>query len=185
MIFMMQSKTFTDKVNNTHRMEENAELDNPLRGELEVLNSRVSRVKREIARAVVGQDSTVDLILAALFTGGHILEQDGFAVDTVKDGDAALAQVSRSEYELLVCDWKMPGLSGPQLYERIAESNPEAASRLIFMTGDVVSDSFQKFLRQHTKRCLSKPFSVQELRHSIGVFLCERQTTVATELSKN
>ena len=54
-------------------MEENAELDNPLRGELEVLNSRVSRVKREIARAVVGQDSTVDLILAALFTGGHIL----------------------------------------------------------------------------------------------------------------
>ena len=70
---MMQSKTFTDKVNNTHRMEENAELDNPLRGELEVLNSRVSRVKREIARAVVGQDSTVDLILAALFTGGHIL----------------------------------------------------------------------------------------------------------------
>ena len=73
MIFMMQSKTFTDKVNNTHRMEENAELDNPLRGELEVLNSRVSRVKREIARAVVGQDSTVDLILAALFTGGHIL----------------------------------------------------------------------------------------------------------------
>jgi CheY-like chemotaxis protein len=115
----------------------------------------------------------------------QILEQDGFAVDTAQDGDAALAQVTQSTYELLVCDWKMPGLSGPQLYERIAESNPEAASRLMFMTGDVVSDSFQQFLRQHTKRCLSKPFSVQELRHSIGVFLGERQPKMVAEHSAN
>ena len=68
----------------------------------------------------------------------------------------------------------MPGLSGPQLYQRIAENDPEAASRLMFMTGDVINDSFQQFLKQHTKRCLSKPFSVQELRHSIGAFLMER-----------
>jgi CheY-like chemotaxis protein len=79
----------------------------------------------------------------------------------------------------------MPGLSGPQLYQRIAESNPEAASRLMFMTGDVVSDSFQQFLRQHTKRCLSKPFSVQELRHSIGAFLVEREPKIAPEHSRN
>jgi signal transduction histidine kinase/CheY-like chemotaxis protein len=115
----------------------------------------------------------------------QILEQDGFSVDTAQDGDAALSQVSQSKYELLVCDWKMPGLSGPQLYQRIAESNPEAASRLMFMTGDVVSDSFQQFLRQHTKRCLSKPFSVQELRHSIGAFLVEREPKIAPEHSRN
>ena len=54
-------------------MEENAELENSLREEIEVLNSRVGRVKREIAKAVVGQENTVDLILAAIFTGGHIL----------------------------------------------------------------------------------------------------------------
>lgn len=54
-------------------MEENAELDNPLGEEIEQLNNRVLRVKREIARAVVGQEETVDLILAAIFTGGHIL----------------------------------------------------------------------------------------------------------------
>ncbi len=54
-------------------MEENTELDNPLGEEIEQLNNRVLRVKREIARAVVGQEETVDLILAAIFTGGHIL----------------------------------------------------------------------------------------------------------------
>lgn len=115
----------------------------------------------------------------------QILEQDGFSVDTATNGDLALAQVSQSTYELLVCDWKMPGLSGPQLYHRIAETNPEAASRLMFMTGDVVSDSFQHFLRQHTKRCLSKPFSVQELRHSIGAFLTEREPKLSPETVRN
>lgn len=104
----------------------------------------------------------------------QILQQDGFAVDIAPNGEAALDQVASGKYELLVCDWKMPGLSGPQLYERIAETNPSAAHRLLFMTGDVVSDSFQQFLRQHTKMCLSKPFSVQEFRESIGSFLQSR-----------
>lgn len=54
-------------------MEENTELENPLKEGIDLLNSRVMMVKRELAKAVVGQDTTVDLILAALFTGGHIL----------------------------------------------------------------------------------------------------------------
>lgn len=54
-------------------MEENIEIENRLKGEIELLNTRIMLVRREIAKAVVGQDNTVDLILAALFTGGHIL----------------------------------------------------------------------------------------------------------------
>ena len=101
----------------------------------------------------------------------QILQQDGFQVDLANDGETALNHVSRSQYEMLVCDWKMPGLSGTQLYERIAEAAPDAARRLLFMTGDVVSDSFQEFLKRHSKSCLSKPFSVQEFRYSIDAFL--------------
>jgi MoxR-like ATPase len=54
-------------------MEDNTEFESPFQGEIEQLNNRVMLVKREIARAVVGQEATVDLILAAIFTGGHIL----------------------------------------------------------------------------------------------------------------
>jgi MoxR-like ATPase len=54
-------------------MEDNIELENPLRAELDQLSRRVMLVKREIAKAVVGQEKTIDLILAGLFTGGHIL----------------------------------------------------------------------------------------------------------------
>jgi two-component system NtrC family sensor kinase len=104
----------------------------------------------------------------------QILNKDGFEVDVANDGDAALDHLSGGQYELLVCDWKMPGLSGPQLYHRISEISPEAAKRMIFMTGDVVSDSIQQFLRKHSKRCLSKPFSVDEFRQTIGEFIAAR-----------
>lgn len=54
-------------------MEENTDIESRLKEEIELLNSRVMLVRREMAKAVVGQEDTVDLILAALFTGGHIL----------------------------------------------------------------------------------------------------------------
>jgi two-component system NtrC family sensor kinase len=104
----------------------------------------------------------------------QILNRDGFEVDVAIDGNVALDRISQSRYELLVCDWKMPGLSGPQLFDRISSISPEAANRVIFMTGDVVSDSIQQFLRKHSKRCLSKPFSVDEFRQTIGDFITAR-----------
>jgi two-component system, NtrC family, sensor kinase len=85
---------------------------------------------------------------------------------------------------MVVCDWKMPGLSGTQLYDRIAQAAPEAARRLLFMTGDVVSDSFHDFLKHHSKTCLSKPFSVQEFRCSIDTFLKDLPEETA-ELIRN
>jgi MoxR-like ATPase len=44
-----------------------------LQQEIDQLNQRVRRIKREIGKAVVGQESTIDLLLAGIFTGGHIL----------------------------------------------------------------------------------------------------------------
>lgn len=54
-------------------MEEHTELENRLKAGIDALNERVMRVRQEVSKAVVGQENTVDLILAALFTGGHIL----------------------------------------------------------------------------------------------------------------
>src|SRR5688572_15915645 len=45
----------------------------PIQHELNQLNERVSRIKAEISKLVVGQEKTVDLILAGIFTGGHVL----------------------------------------------------------------------------------------------------------------
>src|SRR5215218_10583697 len=54
-------------------MEENIEFENPLQAEIDLLNKRVMRIKREIGKAVIGQEDIIDLLLAGIFTGGHIL----------------------------------------------------------------------------------------------------------------
>jgi MoxR-like ATPase len=45
----------------------------PIQHELDVLNEHIRKVKAEVGKLVVGQEKTVDLILAGIFIGGHIL----------------------------------------------------------------------------------------------------------------
>lgn len=53
--------------------EQNLEPQNTLQPDIEMLNQKVMQIKREIGKAVVGQEHVVDLILAGIFIGGHIL----------------------------------------------------------------------------------------------------------------
>jgi two-component system NtrC family sensor kinase len=96
------------------------------------------------------------------------LSEYGYQVDVARDGEAALNRLGNTEYDLTLCDWKMPGLNGEQVYERLQASNPASSERMIFITGDVINDRAQKFLREHKKVCLTKPFSLVEFRAAIG-----------------
>jgi CheY-like chemotaxis protein len=101
----------------------------------------------------------------------EILTRNGYKVDIAHDGESALRRLSQYHYDLALCDWKMPGLSGEQVYERLHASNPEMSKRLIFITGDVVNEKVQEFLRARNKVCLSKPFTLVEFRSAIDQVL--------------
>ncbi len=47
--------------------------NSPIQHELDILNEHIRKVKAEVGKLVVGQEKTVDLILAGIFIGGHIL----------------------------------------------------------------------------------------------------------------
>ena len=103
------------------------------------------------------------------------LSEHGYEVDIARDGESALRILTQRAYDLALCDWKMPGLNGQQVYERIRASNPALSDRMIFITGDVISDKTQKFLEEQKKVCLSKPFSLTEFRAAIGKALAGDQ----------
>ncbi len=54
-----------------------------------------------------------------------VLTPDGYEVDTTRDGETALAMMRSQNYELALCDWKMPGLNGQQIYQKLRETNPQ------------------------------------------------------------
>ena len=96
------------------------------------------------------------------------LAEQGYEVDIARDGESALSRLGQTTYDLALCDWKMPGLNGQQIYERVRISNPALSERMIFFTGDVINDKAERFLRESRRVCLSKPFSLVEFRAAIG-----------------
>lgn len=57
----------------TNMEEQNIEFENTLQPDIDLLNRRVMLIKQEIGKAVVGQENTIDLLLAGILVGGHIL----------------------------------------------------------------------------------------------------------------
>lgn len=91
----------------------------------------------------------------------------GYQVETVSDGESALRAVKRGSYDLIICDWKIPGFGGQMIYERVRQMNPQALERFFFITGDILGENAEKFLRIEKKICLFKPFSVEQFRTTV------------------
>jgi two-component system, NtrC family, sensor kinase len=101
----------------------------------------------------------------------ELLTWDGHGVEIALGAEQGLEALKRKRFDLVVSDWKMPGMNGIQLYERICADYPALANRVIFMTGDVINESFRAFLRDNAKTCLSKPFPIGEFQDAVSSIL--------------
>ncbi|MGI9075819.1 MAG: hybrid sensor histidine kinase/response regulator [Gemmatimonadaceae bacterium] len=88
-------------------------------------------------------------------------------VTTAQDGNAALAWVRKREFDVVICDLRMPGMDGPTFFEMLSGENPSLASRTIFITGDVVGESSRLFLDSTSQPVLSKPFEFAKLEEAV------------------
>jgi len=77
------------------------------------------------------------------------------------DGKQALARLEAGElFDLVLCDLRVPGLSGEALYDRVAAEVPEMADRFVFMTGEVLGSSRPRI---RDRPVLQKPFELDVL----------------------
>jgi DNA-binding NarL/FixJ family response regulator len=65
----------------------------------------------------------------------------------------------------------MPGMSGVQFHRRLLETRPQMAERVLFMSGEVIDESFREFLRRAEKTCLAKPFAIEDFRNAVEKIL--------------
>ena len=117
---------------------------------------------------VVDDESTIRVALRRFFT------RLGCEVEEAGDGDRALemimhdcAQNATAPYALVVSDLRMPGISGIELHDRIEKDCPEMLPRLVFSTGDLVSDDAADFARETSCAIIQKPFEFAKLREMI------------------
>ncbi|MBM3262279.1 MAG: response regulator [candidate division Zixibacteria bacterium] len=90
--------------------------------------------------------------------------QNGYTVDAVLSGSDGMAHIDRTQYDLALLDIRLPDSDGKQLYREIIARRPELEKRIIFITGDTVSQDTLDFVRQTGNPCLTKPFDIERLR---------------------
>lgn len=89
------------------------------------------------------------------------LRAERFAVDVANDGDAGWDFASRYEYDVIVLDLMLPGLSGTELLERIRRKS-ESTPVLVLTARDATVDKVRHF-EAGADDYLTKPFAFAEL----------------------
>src|SRR5437763_15641595 len=97
----------------------------------------------------------------------RLLRRDGYTVDTVDNGQRALAQLHTQSYDLILCDLHMPVLDGPALYSLLEQQAPPLCQRVIFLTGDTLGADSLAFLAQCGRPWLCKPCPATAVRRLI------------------
>ncbi|HEV2693911.1 MAG TPA: ATP-binding protein [Verrucomicrobiae bacterium] len=95
------------------------------------------------------------------------LTKHSYEVTTAPNGETALRTLRDKKFDAIICDLKMPGINGRQVYERLRVESPEICRRMVFVTGDIIGDQLRTFLETEKRPCLTKPFSLGELRAAV------------------
>jgi DNA-binding response OmpR family regulator len=120
-----------------------------------------------MTRILVAEDEP-----AILDSVAYTLRGEGFVVDTVEDGERALAQAQAEEYDLVVLDLMLPKLSGTEVLRRVREDSPVL---VVVLTARSAETDRVLGLEIGADDYVTKPFSMAELVGRIRALLRRRE----------
>ena len=93
------------------------------------------------------------------------LKEEGYAVTTVEDGVAAVEELHRSSYNLVISDLKMPNMGGLELVQKITEESLPVLT--VMMTGFGTVETAIEAMKRGAYDYILKPFKVEEVVHIV------------------
>lgn len=117
-------------------------------------------------RILLAEDETA---IAGFIKEG--LEEEGFSVDVAENGRLGLemATDNLNEYDIILLDWMLPGVSGIEICRSIRKENKSVP--IIFLTAKDTVDDTVFGLDAGANDYLKKPFAFEELLARIRVLL--------------
>lgn len=104
----------------------------------------------------------------------RVLAAAGYDVESTTLSRRALVMIERTEYDVVICDVKMPELSGQELYGRVCQIRPEMARRFLFITGDIDGQDTREFLDETGCSYFMKPFNLERLTAAVDMLTGSR-----------
>jgi DNA-binding NtrC family response regulator len=97
---------------------------------------------------------------------GGFLKKQGHDVFLAGTGSEALAHVQNTQVDLVLSDCRMPGMSGPDLLQKIKAVNPEIP--LLLMTAYGTVETAVQAMKDGAADYLTKPLDLEELLVRVG-----------------
>ena len=119
-----------------------------------------SSLQEESPRVLVVDDEKVIREILSDF-----LTMEGYVVRTVENGEAALQELERRSYNLVISDLKMPGMGGLELLERIGELKQNVLT--VIMTGFGTVETAIEAMKKGAYDYILKPFKIEEVVHVV------------------
>lgn len=113
---------------------------------------------------IADDDAPSSFILKSLLTSW------GYEVRTASDGTEAWSILCEPDHpHLLLLDWMMPGIEGPEIVHRLRQRTSEIPYYAIIITSRTDSNSAANALNSGADDFISKPFDNNELRARVSV----------------
>jgi DNA-binding response OmpR family regulator len=103
---------------------------------------------------------------------GYALRGDGHEVESVEDGESALAAATERRFDLLVLDLMLPGVSGIEICRRLRS---ESAIPILMLTARDAEVDRVLGLEAGADDYVTKPFSMAELLARVRAILRRRE----------
>lgn len=105
---------------------------------------------------IVDDEETIRTFLYDLLSDTHEVRLFGSGLEVVK-------AMQSEDFDLCICDLRMPEMDGIEVYHWVCENMPEHSRDFIFITGDTYGPAAQAFLEKVHPKALFKPFKIDQI----------------------
>ncbi len=102
----------------------------------------------------------------------NVLQALGYAVKGANRGETAVELMRKEPFDLMVLDYKMPGMTGFEVFQQARTLHPGMA--VVLVTGHGTPEIIDEATRMGFHAILLKPFTSDELRGTVEKVLADR-----------
>ena len=108
-----------------------------------------------------------------------LLESESYIVDAAQDGAIGLAMLEQYQYDVVVMDWNLPVMEGPEIVKEYRKGG--GVTPIIMLTAEVLINNKETGFEAGVDDYLTKPFNPRELSMRLKALL-RRAPSVPTNI---
>ena len=100
----------------------------------------------------------------------RLIKKLGHRPDIAIDGVSGFDKLKKNDYDVILCDLRIPGQNGLQLFDWVTEHKPQFVARWVFITGSI-GEEHQGKMREKGRPIIQKPFRIEDIENLLKQML--------------